>query len=223
MNSLASLNTQNTIELTHAAMATSPIILCEIYKPEHHIVVWQRQLAKALKTDIAHCVKNASDLNINACIETKSIAADVSSALKKLSQFTYLKNNIVELVDMFCCLFELQRVGLRLRVLTHAMCPRFHVDRVPCRLVTTFAGRGSEWLPHHGVDRCKLGAGNQGLSDEKSGLYADHDIIQTLNVGDVALLKGETWLGNENMGIVHRSPRLKKDEKRLLLTLDFID
>ena len=34
-------------------------------------------------------------------------------------------------------------------------------------------------------------------------------------------LKGELWEGNETAGLVHRSPALAKDERRLLLTLDF--
>lgn len=56
------------------------------------------------------------------------------------------------MVDMFCCLFELKRAGLRLTVLDRAMCPRFHVDRVPCRLVTTYLGAATEWLPHTVAD-----------------------------------------------------------------------
>jgi len=35
------------------------------------------------------------------------------------------------------------------------------------------------------------------------------------------LLKGTLWDGNENMGLVHRSPVVPDNEKRLVLTLDF--
>jgi hypothetical protein len=34
-------------------------------------------------------------------------------------------------------------------------------------------------------------------------------------------LKGERWEGNENAGLVHRSPVLLSGERRLILTLDF--
>jgi len=100
------------------------------------------------------------------------------------------------------------------------MCPKFHVDRVPCRLVTTYSGTATQWLPHQSVDRTKLGTGSNGKSDEVSGLYHRNDMRQ-LSVGDVALLKGESWSGNEGAGLVHRSPGLADGEKRLLLTLDF--
>ena len=57
---------------------------------------------------------------------------------------------------MYCYLFELNEIGLSLRVLDKAMCPRFHVDHVPCRLITTYTGVTTQWLPHTSVDRSKL-------------------------------------------------------------------
>jgi hypothetical protein len=111
------------------------------------------------------------------------------------------------------------------------MCPRFHVDKVPCRLVTTYHGIATEWLPHHCVNRSKLGAGNAGKSDEQSGLFQHPNNIHQLHQGEVALLKGESWEGNEGAGLVHRSPSMPVtqnsalkntfSERRLLLTLDF--
>jgi hypothetical protein len=46
------------------------------------------------------------------------------------------------------------------------------------------------------------------------------DKIQTLQAGDVALLKGENWQGNEGAGLVHRSP--SGQQGRLLLSLDWL-
>jgi hypothetical protein len=60
------------------------------------------------------------------------------------------------------------------------------------------------------------------LPDSESGLYQRKSDIQQLNCGDVALIKGTRWEGNENAGLVHRSPELIANEKRLVLTLDFI-
>ena len=103
------------------------------------------------------------------------------------------------------------------------MCPRFHVDKVPCRLVTTYSGVATEWLPHHAVNRQQLGKVNHQAGDNGSGLYLDQQDIRSLCCGDVALLKGERWQGNENAGLVHRSPMLSSGNRRLLLTLDFIN
>ena len=103
------------------------------------------------------------------------------------------------------------------------MCPKFHVDRVPCRLVTTLLGTATEWLPNDKVNRSKLGAGGKGLADSDSGIMQSPLDIKQLNPGDVALLKGEAWYNNEMRGLVHRSPMVLNNEKRLLLTLDFMD
>ncbi|MGH8364489.1 MAG: DUF1826 domain-containing protein, partial [Pseudomonas sp.] len=46
--------------------------------------------------------------------------------------------------------------------------------------------------------------------------------IEQIRCGEVALLKGTKWHGNENHGLIHRSPALKADERRLILTLDWL-
>lgn len=207
---------------TTVATETSPVVFSQIYKPEHNIAIWQRSLSEKLQTEVAETIAACPDLNINTVINQNTIAADIDEALAERPQAQELKADLAQLVDMFCYLFELKRTGLRLRVLERAMCPRFHVDRIPCRLVSTYNGSGSEWLPNTGLDRTKLGAGNQGLSDEESGLIPANTQMHSLNVGDVALLKGETWQDNEGKGLVHRSPAVTTGEKRLLVTLDFI-
>ena len=121
-----------------------------------------------------------------------------------------LSKDIEELVEMFCYLFDLNRVGLRLTALDGAMCPKFHVDRIPCRLITTYHGIATEWLPHAKADRTKLGHGSQGKPDNQSGLFKTSKAIQKLNQGEVALLKGEGWRGNQGAGLIHRSPQLRE-------------
>ena len=130
--------------------------------------------------------------------------------------------DVKDIVDIFCCLFDVNQVGLRVVSLNHAMCPRFHVDNVPCRLLTTYCGNGTEWLNHDCVNREKLGPLSNGVPDDRSGLFKNNSDIQELCVGEIALLKGESWAGNESAGLVHRSPGLKTNESRLLLSVDFI-
>lgn len=94
------------------------------------------------------------------------------------------------------------------------MCPRFHVDHVPMRLITTYAGVGSQWLKENAIDRKRLG--------EVGAEPQDPQYIEQIERGDVALLKGERWRGNEGRGLVHRSPQLAENERRLILTLDWL-
>ena len=118
------------------------------------------------------------------------------------------------LVRAFACLLGARRIGLRLRVLDKAMCPRFHVDHVPVRLITTYAGIGSQWLMEGAMDRRQLG--------KPDAEPQDNSLIGQIASGDVALLKGEKWHGNEGFGLIHRSPQLAAGERRLILTLDWL-
>jgi hypothetical protein len=203
-----------------AATGSSASILADVYRDEVNIAIWQRQidstLQDVLKTILA-CDDNSS---VSMTVSPQSVVPSVSESLAR-SCDSPLVQDIASLVHMFCDLFELNRVGLRLATLQRAMCPRFHTDRVPCRLVTTYSGVATEWLPHGLVDRSKLGPGSKGRDDADSGLYSSHAEIEQVSAGDVALLKGDGWIGNEGAGLVHRSPAVPAGERRLLLTLDF--
>ncbi|WKD49276.1 DUF1826 domain-containing protein [Microbulbifer spongiae] len=215
-----------TIAPEPAAVTRRPVagdsadILADIYQTEVNMAVWQRQTAPELVADI----KKLLDLNrfTSERLIVPSAKIDrFEETLPSLAECPHLKADIQRLFDMFSCLFELSAVGMRLTTLKSAMCPRFHVDRVPCRLITTYVGPGTEWLPHDSVDHSKLGAGSGGLSDEDSGLYPRTQPVQTIASGHVALCKGELWQDNLGAGCVHRSPALAAGEQRLLLTLDF--
>lgn len=205
-----------------AAESIEPVVLADIYREETNIVIWRRELPSSLRTAVDNFLKANSRFQTSVTVTPKSALASITEALGNSDCYSALSENIAELVDMFCCLFDLGHAGLRLTALDRAMCPKFHTDKVPCRLVTTYQGVATEWLPHNCVDRTKLGPGSQGLPDEHSGLFQNKNVIRQLQAGDVALLKGERWEGNEGGGLVHRSPFASPEQKRLLLTLDFI-
>lgn len=200
----------------HMSQDKQPTVLSDIYKEEINIAIWRRQKQFLVKEFLA----------LNPTFQKEMILTP-QDALSRVSEsfdnnMTEVSEDIALLVDMFCYLFELKQAGMRLKVLDKAMCPKFHVDKVPCRLVTTYQGMATQWLPHELVDQTKLGWGCNGLPDSESGLYQSESDIQQLDCGDVALIKGTLWEGNENRGLVHRSPGLIANEKRLILTLDFI-
>jgi hypothetical protein len=111
-------------------------------------------------------------------------------------------------------------VGVRLVRLEAAMCPRFHVDKVTVRVVSAFAGNGTEYLAEEDVDRRWLGHAARGVSDEASGLIRPGARVRRAEAGDVVLLKGEAWPKNAGRGAVHRSPSASALSPRLVMTLD---
>lgn len=215
------LDTQAGNKSRKAAVADHPSVFAEFYNEDINIAIWQRELSSEIKKSVNNLLNANSNFQKTLVVSSKNIYTKLINADSALMSCEDLCADIAELVDMYCVLYELQQVGLRLATLDRAMCPRFHVDRVPSRLVCSYHGTASEWLPHDLIDRSKLGRGNNGLPDELSGLYQSEKDINQLSIGDVAMLKGELWPDNLHAGLVHRSPQVPEGEKRLLLTLDF--
>jgi len=221
LNTAKSANSQ--MLLRRAIEGDNSAVLTDIYQDDTNIVIWQRSLAQSIAQAADSIIDSQPTLEKLLVLSPEDASAEVEQALGSSPEAAVLAEDIAQLVDMFCCLFDLKRAALRFSVLDRAMCPRFHVDRVPCRLVTTYQGIATEWLPHNVADRSKLGAGNMGKPDDMSGLYDNAKHIKQLKSGDVALLKGELWQNNEGAGLIHRSPQLADNCRRLLLTIDFVN
>lgn len=123
-------------------------VLTDIYQDDTNIVVWQRTLAHSLAQAADSIIDSQPSLEKLLVVAPQDASAEVEKALGCSSEAAVLAGDIAQLVDMFCCLFDLKRAVLRFSVLDRAMCPRFHVDHVPCRLITTYQGIATEWLPH---------------------------------------------------------------------------
>ena len=196
----------------------TPAVLSDALRDEVNLTVWQRRLRPhvagfvqrllALSEPLAESLTVEPD--VNGEVETLALGM----AYRDLAGHAGFVADVVWLVRAFSCLVEARRVGLRLRILDKAMCPRFHVDHVPLRLITTYAGVGSQWLREGTMPRHRLG-------DPACEPTLAPDIEQ-LMAGEVALFKGEKWQGNEGAGIIHRSPQVAPGERRLILTLDWL-
>lgn len=199
--------------------SVTPQTLTRILEDQTNLAVWQRQLPVHI-ADFAQLVLSLNEpLAESLCLELPDEDAEpdlagLAAGLRDLQGFEGFVSDLKWLISAFACLLGARRIGVRLRVLDKAMCPRFHVDHVPVRLITTYAGIGSQWLEEGAMDRLQLGQADA----EPQGAAS----IRQLNSGDVALLKGEKWHGNEGFGLIHRSPQPAPGERRLLLTLDWL-
>lgn len=205
----------------NAVLDEHPEVLTQIFEPQINMACYQRELATGVISYGHELIEHNRQFNIRCVINAESILKNLNSVMPDLTHKQAFVEDLGLLVDMYACLFDLEEVGLRLQVLDRAMCPRFHTDKLGCRLVTTYQGQGSEWLFDEVIDRSKLGAGNGGLSDDLSGLYQHSSDIQQASIGDVLLLKGDGWFGNDGAGIVHRSPAVPSGEQRIVATMDF--
>ena len=197
--------------------------LSKIHNQKINISIWQRKLHSGLIDIGQYLLDDNSEIHFSEVVEPKHTLETLNKEFGQHKKTLPLFKDIYNLVDLFCNLFDEKRAWVRLDSIDKPMCPRFHTDYVKCRLVTTYVGPATQWLPHELVNRSKLGHGNQGQPDDKSGLFLENTDIEQLNVGHVALLKGESWAGNKGAGLVHRSPHDKNGYNRLYLTIDFME
>ncbi|WP_448725653.1 DUF1826 domain-containing protein [Pseudomonas farris] len=197
----------------------TPKALTGILDDGVNLALWQRQLPAHI-ADFGRLLLSlneplAESLSLEMPNdETEPNLHGLASGFSDLEGYEGFIADVSWLVSAFACLLGAQRIGLRLRVLDKAMCPRFHVDHVPVRLITTYAGIGSQWLKEGAMDRRQLG--------KPEAEPQDDSLIQQITSGEVALLKGEKWHGNEGFGLIHRSPQPAPGERRLILTLDWL-
>ena len=197
--------------------------LSEIHKKNVNISIWERKLNNKIIEAGKTILDNNPKIEFSEVVKPKNVLNMLKRELVHSKEGLFLFNDISKLVKLFCELFDEDHAWLRIDAINKPMCPRFHTDYVRCRLVTTYVGPGTQWLPHHLVNRSKLGHGNQGQPDDKSGLFQKNVKIEQLDVGHVALLKGESWDGNNGSGLVHRSPHSENEYKRLYVTIDFLE
>ena len=148
-------------------------------------------------------IQPADDPEAPASELPATIDADVHSALS---------DQIAEASEMLGELMACERVGVRLETLNAPMCPRFHADHVPCRMLITLSGAGTEWIPNGDVDWAVFAD----LETAAPPIQANRQ-IQQLATGHWSLLKGGAWKECFG-GVVHRSPHGVGE--RLLLSLD---
>lgn len=197
----------------------TPGIFTQILDDDTNLAVWQRQLPAHISDFAAMVLAMDQPLAESRVLElpqedTPPALQGLAAGFSDLQGYEGFIADVAWLVSAFACLLGAQRVGLRLRTLDKAMCPRFHVDHVPVRLLTTYAGVGSQWLKEGAMDRRRLA--------EPEAEPSDPSVIQQFRCGDVGLLKGEKWHGNEGLGLIHRSPDPAPGERRLILTLDWL-
>ena len=195
----------------------TPLALSDILNDGVNLAIWQRQLPLHIAEFGALLVALNESLAESLVVELASEDSvpnlqGLASSCRDLEGYDGFIADVSWLVSAFACLLGAKRIGVRLRLLDKAMCPRFHVDHVPVRLITTYAGIGSQWLREGVMDRRTLSQADAEPTER----------IEQIHCGEVALLKGTKWHGNEGHGLIHRSPVLKADERRLILTLDWL-
>ena len=196
-------------KFTNAAIGADAKILEEIHQEGKNIVIFQRDI-EALKDNLAAISDRPIDCRLSG---TK---AEIFTALKsyfdrELPEATLLLEDITSLVDHFEQVTKSPSFRLLLATIDSNMCRKFHTDINDIRMLCTYFGQGTLWLPDEAIE----GTPKPGNKD----IVINENLIQQTAAGDLTLLKGALY--PKASPIMHRSPSIEESgEQRLLLRVD---
>ncbi|CAB1098843.1 unnamed protein product [Ectocarpus sp. CCAP 1310/34] len=114
-------------------------------------------------------------------------------------------------------------VTVKLELLKRGKCPRFHLDKVPIRLICTYVGPSTEWLDAY--DKWEM-ENNRSMPPACNVKISGGREAQRARPGDVLIFRGKPQGGLTKGGgsgafaVAHRSPDTVEGQRRLLLTMD---
>jgi len=204
------------IELDHYYLAgEDPVLLADIYREPVQLINWQRQLDASVESDIKQLLTDKDSFTYRIILPPSQVAQWLNDQWG-VGRYEHLARDVEMLTTLYADLFETAQIGLRLELVNKTLCPFFHVDKVLCRLVSTYSGRTTEWLEEDNTDR-------QALVDRQyNKTVIDAEKINRVSIGDVLLFKGQSWSDQTGEGVVHRSPLADPEQRRLILTLDIV-
>ena len=132
---------------------------------------------------------------------------DISEDIKNETLYTEWLNDMAEVCRIFCILEKIDTVSFHLG--TQRSCRRYHIDNVPRRMLVTYAGKGTEWIPDEAADRKAFMSGEP---NEK--IIKDTSALRFINQWDVAVFRGGP------NGVLHRTPDAALNGPSILMKLD---
>ncbi|MBO6508089.1 MAG: DUF1826 domain-containing protein [Roseibium sp.] len=186
-------------------MARDPDILDDIHLPSVAASVWMRSPEPGFQDWIDGLpVDRLPEMNAVVPVhlaETAVIAACETAGTPAGGEQDMLAGDIGALALMMAKILRTEHVKLRLDVSDEVMCPKFHTDNVTARLLCSYRGPGTEYVP--------------------AGAETDPGRIRQVPTGAVALFRGRAWPDREETGLLHRSPPTPANcSARLLLVID---
>ena len=144
----------------------------------------------------------------NSIEEIVSLLEDeITEDLKSSDFYMQWVIDMAGICKIFCETLATKTVGFCLA--TQRACQRYHIDNVPLRLLVTYYGKGTEWVPDSAVNRL---AYDSGMPNDK--ILTNHNARKFLNAWDIAIFRG----GRD--GLLHRTPDAALNTPSILLRLD---
>lgn len=185
--------------LTAANVCTSelPSVLRRWQDPECQLALWRRSLAPQIVQELDRTAFEVfPSMRVTATsddVGRRLGSALIGSSLGDTELATALAHDMTHLVSLFVRATGSPDVDVRLETVCDDACRKFHTDVTLARLVTTYVGPGTVWVPsEHAAEALRL-------QEDYSGPLSE---MPRFSVG---MFGGAEAVGG---GLVHRSPRI---------------
>ena len=185
--------------------------LAAIHQPETELVIWQRHLPSGFN-EWVEAIDPSSLPHVRILVRPTDFLQAITPLIDEAGlpadqMREILLQDIDRLVFAFAEITNCNLVDIRLERIQHDACWKFHRDTIEARLLTTYRGPSTEWVP--------LENGARAINQQR-----EYDgPLERLGQDDVALFTGKT--AGPGRGVVHRSPPIKgTGSTRLLLCLN---
>lgn len=186
-----------------------PQVLLSISHSATTLAIWRRRHTIALKEaaslDDGHVFEALFPLNPNCAESAQKFKGELNRAAGH--NCTAIANDLIELSQLYSQISHVNNVCIRIESMKGDGCRWFHLDNVPMRLVVTYAGPGTQWVPHaYAAMACAQQADYAGP-------------LNSITTGDVAFFRGKKS-GADDL-VFHRSPPMtSSDEVRFVAVID---
>lgn len=196
---------------TSCAIGSNAEVLSEIHHPAKNIAIYERSITH-LEETVSSLVNNEIKYDSTGTLD--EIQEDLAQYLAGYTDDSqHIIADIIELLKLFGNVVNTTVFTVFLATINSDMCRKFHTDVNQIRMLCTYFGSGTLWLPDSAIEIK--------LDDEtkRKKISINEELAEEVATGNVVLLKGSLY--PNATPVYHRSPSIKENNyRRLLLRVD---
>lgn len=180
--------------------------LTELGRDEVNLVSWRRELPSYLSGQLEEWASRCPAHFEATIIPPRDELSAATTGLDEPAR-GWLAADLAALLERFARVTGAPRLRVSFGAVRTDQCRKFHVDYVHYRLVTTYVGPGTEWVPDHAVSRAALEHPPGCPCDANKEIVRMPQEIRHAAPGEVLVMKGARH--PTGRGAVHRSPPIQ--------------
>lgn len=210
---------ETTVQSKHWLISNQWERLAAINNSEYNIAIWQRE-PDELVMNLMPLLVEHSWPSIEGSGNVDDIGPQMDAVLRPIvansaAAYHEFKQDILSLAHKFAALVPSSYYRWRIAKVQGNMCKRFHSDINDLRLLCTYYGPGTLWLPNDNINQTAM---RKGLFDE---IVIDNSRVEQAKAYEVVVLKGALHTHCTPGALIHRSPTIEElGQVRILFRLD---